>query len=487
MARNTFAEFAPAAGGWMSNTRYPRMLVDVNNDNKLDLVGFGEAHVFAALGDGKGGFGAMTSLVGLDGFTPVGGGWTSNDRYPRMFADINGDGMVDAVGFGEEHTFVALGKADGSFGDMTPNAVLDGFTPRLHGWSSNGRYPRFLVDLDKDGKVDVVGFGEEHVFWAKNNGDGTFAEMKVVSGLDGLTPVGGGWNSNDQFPRMFADVNGDGVLDVVGFGDAKVWVSLGNIDSKGFVTFGNMYGACEIFAVNAGGWVNNTTYPRFATDMNGDGMADLVGFGEAGVYVALAKGAGFFADPQLVFDNFGRGASGGSWANNDLYARLLGDLNHDGLADIVGFGQSGVFVAPAYVDKISNVIGSAYDDQLSGDKGANVITGGLGADKLAGLGGADTFVYTSVRDSAPSAADTITDFEHGIDKIDLSQIDFSASQTGRQGFHFGAANGSSITAGDLVYNAATGVLLGYVDSDAIADFQITLTNKPALSAGDFVL
>jgi len=115
------------------------MLVDVNNDNKLDLVGFGEGHVFAALGDGEGGFGVMTPLVGLDGFTPVGGGWNSNDRYPRMFADINGDGRVDAVGFGEEHTYVALGKADGSFGDMTPNAVLDGFTPRFHGWSSNDR------------------------------------------------------------------------------------------------------------------------------------------------------------------------------------------------------------------------------------------------------------------------------------------------------------------------------------------------------------
>ena len=63
----------------------------------------------------------------------------------------------------------------------------------------------------------------------------------------------------------------------------------------------------------------------------------------------------------------------------------------------------------------------------------------------------------------------------------------SASQAGRQGFHFGAVNGSSVAAGDLVYNAATGVLSGYVDGDAIADFQIKLANKPTLSAGDFIL
>ena len=53
--------------------------------------------------------------------------------------------------------------------------------------------------------------------------------------------------------------------------------------------------------------------------MNGDGMADLVGFGDAGVYVALATGGGNFADPLLVFGNLGRGGQAGGWANNDVY------------------------------------------------------------------------------------------------------------------------------------------------------------------------
>jgi len=233
--------------------------------------------------------------------------------------------------------------------------------------------------------------------------------------------------------------------------------------------------------------MNNTTYPRFAADMNGDGMADLVGFGEAGIYVALAKGDGSFADPQLVFDNFGRGASGGGWANNDLYLRLLGDLNGDGMSDIVGFGQAGVFDVMPTMDKIRNVIGGDHDDELSGDNAANILTGGLGADLLTGLGGADRFVFTTVADSTASAHDTITDFEHGFDKIDLSQIDIDASQLGRQGFHFGATRPPAITAGDLVYNAATGVLSGYTNGDNTEDFHIILANKPLLSVEDFVL
>ena len=474
------AELAPGAGGWISNTRYPRQLVDINNDGKLDLVGFGEGHVFKALGDGQGGFGGFAAITGLDGFTPVGGGWNSNDRYPRMFADVNKDGFIDAVGFGEEHGFVALGKADGSFGPMTPNSALDGFTPKVGGWNSSDRYPRFLVDVNGDGKVDAVGFGEAHVFWAKGDGTGNFSDMTPIAGLDGFTPKVGGWNSNDQFPRMFADVNGDHILDVVGFGWAHVFVSLGN----GGGSFGEMTSVLDEFAMTAGGWVNNTTYPRLVADMNGDQMADLVGFGEAGVHVALATGGGHFAAPQLVFDNCGRAVGAGGWTSNDLFPRLLGDLNGDGVADIVGFGQVGVYATTAGADRVVNVIGSNYSDELSGDNAANVITGGGGADTLAGFGGADTFVFTSVMDSPVNAGDTITYFEYGIDKIDLHLIDAISSSAGDQGFTFiGAA--ALTGAGQLNY--VNGVVSGDVDGDGRADFQIMLANKPELSATDFVL
>ena len=483
LASVKLAAFAPGAGGWASNTRYPRLLVDIDHDGKLDLVGFGEGHVFVALGDGHGGFSGLTQIVGLDGFTPSVGGWNSNDRYPRMFADVNNDGFVDAVGFGEGHGFVALGKADGSFGAMTPNGALDGFTPQVGGWNSSDRYPRFLVDVNGDGKVDAVGFGEAHVFVALGDGKGNFSNMKPIIGLDGFTPQGGGWNSNDQFARMFADVNGDHILDVVGFGWAHVFVSLGNGDG----TFGGMTPVLDEFAVavTAGGWVNNKTYPRLVADVNGDGMADLVGFGEAGVHIALSTGGGHFAAPQLVFEKFGRGAGAGAWATNDLYARLLGDLNGDGAADIVGFGQVGVYATTGGMDKIENVIGSAYNDQLSGDNAANVITGGSGADTLTGFADADTFVFTGLNDTPVNAGDTITDFEPGMDKIDLHLIDANASSAGDQAFTFIGASAFGAHAGELNYS--NGVLSGDVNGDGRADFQITLANQAALSAVNFVL
>ena len=292
------------------------------------------------------------------------------------------------MGLGEANSFVALGAADGTFGPMTPNAGLSALTPQGGGWTSNDRYPRFLVDVNGDKNLDVVGFGEEHAFVALGDGKGNFGQLNAIVGLDGFTAKGGGWVSNDVFPRMFGDVDGDGRLDIIGYGWEKVWVSLGNGDG----TFQAMKGVVGNFTAGAGGWVNSNTYPRLVADMNGDGMADLVGFGEAGVYVALATGGGNFAAPKMVFDNFGHGMSGGGWATNDLYVRLVGDLNGDGLPDFVGIGEAGVYDVLAFVDKIANVIGGAYNDQLSGDNGVNIITGGGGADTLTGLGGADTFV-----------------------------------------------------------------------------------------------
>jgi len=47
------------------------------------------------------------------------------------------------------------------------------------------------------------------------------------------------------------------------------------------------------FGYDAGGW-RVEQHPRFLADLTGDGRADIVGFGNAGVYVSLNNGNGSF-------------------------------------------------------------------------------------------------------------------------------------------------------------------------------------------------
>jgi hypothetical protein len=50
----------------------------------------------------------------------------------------------------------------------------------------------------------------------------------------------------------------------------------------------------------ANGWTSEDQFPRHLADVNGDGSADIVGFGNGGVYVGLGHGDGTFATPAVT-------------------------------------------------------------------------------------------------------------------------------------------------------------------------------------------
>ena len=83
----------------------------------------------------------------------------------------------------------------------------------------------------------------------------------------------------------------------------------------------------------------------------------------------------------------------------------------------VGGKYNNVYVSPASV--IENAIGGSGNDRMIGNEADNVLVGGEGADTLRGAGGRNVFKYNSVADSAYAAADLLTDFKTGWDKIDL--------------------------------------------------------------------
>src|SRR4029079_11757089 len=70
--------------------------------------------------------------------------------------------------------------------------------------------------------------------------------------------------------------------------------------------------------------------------------------------------------------------------------------------------------------------GDNDSDTLYGGSGNDLLIGGGGGDHLWGGSGNDTFKFIATDDSSlngPSAPDTIHDFHHGFDKIDVTAID----------------------------------------------------------------
>ncbi len=150
--------------------------------------------------------------------------------------------------------------------------------------------------------------------------------------------------------------------------------------------------------------------------------------------------------------------------------------------------------------------GTSGKDALYGKGGNDVVTGGAGNDRLNGgsgvdllTGGADrdTFVFAAVNHSGlgNDRRDTITDFVHAQDKLDISAIDANSHRSGNQDFVWSGKGGFDGKAGELVFrtfdekgtkNDRT-VVYGDTDHDRHADFQIELTGIINLTKGDFIL
>jgi hypothetical protein len=310
--------------GWRVE-RHPRLLADLTGDARPDIVGFGDAGTYVAKNNGNGGFGAPQLVLANFGYTA--GGWRT-ERHIRALADVTGDRRADVVAFGDAGTWVARNKGDATFHAAQFAVANFGYN---QGWRVE-RHPRLVADLTGDGRADILGFGDAGVYVSRNNGDGTFAAPVLALQDFGYAQ---GWRV-ERHPRFLADTTGDGRPDIVGFGDAGTYVSV----NTGNGTFADP----KLVVANFGyaqGW-RADRHPRFLADLTGDGRADIVGFGDAGTYVSLNGGSNTFAQPVLAIPNFGYVAGG--W-RVQLHPRFVADLTGDRCADIVGFGNAGVWTA----------------------------------------------------------------------------------------------------------------------------------------------
>ena len=205
-----------------------------------------------------------------------------------------------------------------------------------------------------DWRVEMGNIGQHYADWLSSAGntdpDPTPTpeptppptEIEVKRVIDNFGHDAGGWRV-EEHPRFVIDTNGDGRADVVGFGNKGVYISRALADGS----YGAPERVVDNFGRDAGGWQVDK-HPRFLADTNGNGLADIVGFGNKGVYISRALADGSYEAPVRVVDNFGYDAGG--W-RVEKHPRFVVDTNGDGRADIVGFGNKSVYISRALAER----------------------------------------------------------------------------------------------------------------------------------------
>lgn len=133
------------------------------------------------------------------------------------------------------------------------------------------------------------------------------------------------------------------------------------------------------------------------------------------------------------------------------------------------------------------IVGDAYANTLNGSSGNDTLNGKGGKDILFGGSGKDTFVFDTAKEAH---GDTIRDFVHGADRIDLRGIDANSKVTGNQAFAFIGSERFHKVAGELhTYRLSDGntYISGDINGDGAAEFAIKVLGKHVFVSSDFIL
>jgi Ca2+-binding RTX toxin-like protein len=408
----------------------------VSSGNGNDIIDIS----FAApgfTGDGTG----NDTIDGGDGDDTIGGGGrpkTSTSSVP-----VNGGQNKISGGAGNDRidcTVCSFDKIDGGSGN---DSINGGFQDTIDGG---------------DGDDTIIGGGESSSD-SISGGCGndlirTVSQKCTISGGDGDDTISSTVNNfGSQFSSTIYGGSGNDIID-------------GGTPIED--TSSNFFASVDVIY---GGDGNDRIYGRGANDnINGDGGDDFA-YGGSGDDLMLG-GDGI--------DNF-EGNIG-----NDT---ILGESGDDGLA-----GQEGddSLVGGDGNDRLYGWLGN---DILTGNDDSDTLYGGSGSDQLTGGSEADTFNFGSdfVTGDAFSSLglDTITDFQSGVDKIQLQRSAFAALPPA---LSFATVSDDGLAASSseaIVYSLGTGTLF-YNTDGAINGFGeggafAKLTGNPAIAVSDFDL
>ena len=300
--------------------------LDANADGKIDLIIAAYENSLLQLGVLLGnGDGTFQPPV----YYSSGVNDSSEDfeGVPVVSGDFNGDGIPDVAVLGSHEIIVFAGIGGGGYQAGTPI--------ELSYKRADTSVDMAAVDMNNDGRLDLVVNASSEILVLLGKGDGTFRnpiETKIAtkSGL-GDFAVG--------------DLNQDGIPDVVILGDYSSSVLL--YEGKGNGTF------LAPSTINISGDI--PVQAIAIADLNGDGIPDLV---TDLVEVAFGEGRGKFSTPVYYpVDGDGTVEGGGAIG--------VGDLRGNGRLDLVTTSGGPVSILlnsgkGKYEDGIATAVAGGY-------------------------------------------------------------------------------------------------------------------------------
>lgn len=359
----------PWAASWALPAYYSTIsYIDLNGDGLMDICG-----------RDANGLSCMLNLGGM--WTPAAGfsvpfsdaaGWNAAARYTSIqYMDLDGDGRSDMCA--RASTGLQCYRSNGSGWEALPGYGMAGTMTDVSGIAQYNGSIRY-IDLNGDGRSDFCISLAKGLTCYLNTGSGW--QESTAYAIPAWSTATAGWTEPRFYNSVkFADLSGDGLVDVCGRGvnnafDCYVNTGSGWDASKGYgYTTPNIAGGvwdttvstrtyecvrtansnyvsgnlCPLGFENQ--WVTRISYQDGAylnaqfIDLNGDGLVDICARGVNGLECALNTGTSWVAAPGLTL----------GWA--DAYGWNLAkykdtikfiDLNGDGLMDVCARNSTGL-------------------------------------------------------------------------------------------------------------------------------------------------
>jgi Ca2+-binding RTX toxin-like protein len=432
----------------------------------------------------------MATWFGTNG-ADVHSGTAASDRLWSRSGNDDVNGLVgDDFVYGENGDDVLRGGAgrDRVYGETFNPAVAGGGNDQIYGEAGedflNGGPGNDWIDGGQ-GSDQLNGWtGSDTIFGGAGNDflnagpEGEFLPDGSASDLANNL-FGGEGNDTLQGGEGRDFLNGGNGNDILsGAGDTDHLLGgAGNDVLDGGFWYGNRLDGGpgdDLYLVYSSGILDVT---NFVTELPGEGIDTIQ-------YTGDALGSDGIDLPEV--ENF-TVFSGSSLRGDGLFATFYGNV-HDNHILMLNSEHRWLLRGFEGNDVLQ---GDVNDDWILGGTGDDRLVGAAGGDRLAGGAGKDDFQFNRPDDSswAGGGLDRIDDFEAGQDDLIFSgSFDADTTLADRQKFTF-IGEGGSPRQGQLSFRPEGDgtLLLGNIDGDPAAEFQVQIQTQVTLSAGDIMI